>query len=1664
MGLAAGMTLTLGVASAQSPPADFGGTSDAAMTRQSRVHNALRAALDCYRRDDYELAATYLQQAQAGQDDLTPDERVTLKNYQQLNTRALEARREGTKQLRIAEQAIQQHRTQDAIAALKAVMPNQQFLRAAEKQRFQVASEQVMPRGSGAQPSGGSNQAALAQARSKLKQARVMMARGQYDAAQSLALEADRLNVSYVPGEDTPKKVLDDIQRTRSLVQSKDPKILLSAARKALDHGDLDEADRLASEADRQSSFFSSMKMWGDSPEKVHHDVALARTRLAAAQSKSFKSSNTAVAPSGNNTETARQFLKDARRSLQAGNLLQAKQLVEKARALHPELNYWEDTPDKVMADIRQAESRTTSVVKDARTVDPHFLLKQGREMYHAGDLEQARKLAISAKDAPNAHWGLFDFDTPDRLLSDIRKAQVKLDQEQSGKVLTEARQQYERGNLKEAERLAHLSEQLHHGPYSIWELGDRPQKLIAEVDAAKLKQRSNQLPPPPAAVVKTQTPKPMVAKDAPPAPVWPAPVPAATPTPPQVRPAGMEQQATATPPSTSFAPPASFTPPAPATTFEDSKKTRAVALLSESRQLQKDGRLVEARQKALEAQRCGASFGASEDRPELALLAIAALSQKQIESLMQQANEYTASGEVDPVRYQRAEATLNQARQLAVGFGFDTQNIDGRIAWVQQVRAKRGAPVDAAAQSPVVLAQHQEPASSDPAQQQGRSLLEQARRELRAGQTTNARRIAESAFEPRYAVQTEALQLLRSIDAEEYNQRVLAASRSFDTGATAFSRGDYAQAMTVFRNLDPQLLPPEKQAQLREYATMPQLGKVAQAGMKTMTPAEAMEAGRTRVSDLGGSQSPGQDVDFARQVKAMQEVKFQKLRSDGLQAQSEATRRFQAGETDRALDILREYEAGLKNSGLDADKVALLRRPIEARLAQLNLLKHQRDFETQFVKEHDSAVANLSRQALAEQEKKKQMAELMKRYNSLYHEGKYEESEKCALQAKELDPDDAVATAALIAVRTQLASTTYQKNKEMKAKHVEADLNEAENPGPVLNEKNPIYVDAEFAKTSRKRKPLEDVIGVARSNKDREIYRRLDSPVGTLDYKDTPLRQILDDLRGTSAMNIVPDEPALNEAGINLDRPVTMKLDNIALKSALKLLLHQVGLTYVVKDEVLQVTTEAHAHDKLVTKTYPVYDLVIPVSNVAMPDSIDPLHAFAAGNSHNVLLNGTAPWLGSNSLGGGKDVSQGGYTSGALAGGSPGNAKVTTENPKGTMEDVLIKMVTNVIAPQTWDSVGGQGHIEYYPLGGGLIITQTPDIQEQVEELLTALRRLQDQEVAVEIRFISIAESFYERMGVDFNINIRTDNTKYQPQLVSQQFTPFGFINRFSPSNFISGITPAGSLTQDLSIPITNSSFQMAVPPFGQYPAIPGGNGGLSLGLAFLSDVEVSLFMEAAQGDTRTNVMQAPKLTLFNGQTSTLTVADQQFFVVAVTVVQAGGQVVFVPNNTPLPTGGVTLTMNAVISADRRYVRMSVTPVLTNLASANVPLFPITTFITPIFEGGAVGQPIPFTQFLQQPAFDTVSVNTTVNVPDGGTVLLGGLKRLSEGRNEFGPPILSKIPYLDRLFRNTAYGRDTESLLMMITPRIIINEEEELRQVPGALPGATPNPLGVER
>jgi type II secretory pathway component GspD/PulD (secretin) len=410
----------------------------------------------------------------------------------------------------------------------------------------------------------------------------------------------------------------------------------------------------------------------------------------------------------------------------------------------------------------------------------------------------------------------------------------------------------------------------------------------------------------------------------------------------------------------------------------------------------------------------------------------------------------------------------------------------------------------------------------------------------------------------------------------------------------------------------------------------------------------------------------------------------------------------------------------------------------------------------------------------------------------------------------------------------------------------------------------------------------------------------------------------------------------------------------------------------------------------------------------------------------------------------------------------NPLAASASLAGERNTKHEQLIKLITGMVRPYSWDGMGGPGRIEFYDIGSALVVNQVADVIQEVADLLEALRRLQDLAIAVEIRIVSLSEAWYERLGVDFQMNIKTHNTGLEPMLtqidpntnLAGVFAPIPFINDQNFNGATVGLSPAGTFTGDLGVPIRPNTFNRAIPVFGGFPNTPGDNGGIAFGLAFLNDIQVSLFMEAAQGDRRMNIMQAPKLTLFNGQTSTLTVSNLEFFVTNVSVVSVNGQLVFVPQNTPLPglgglqTGGsLSITVQGVVSADRRFVRLNLPVTMAAQTGATVPLFPVTTFITPVFEGGSQGVPIPFTQFLQQPSFTVLNINTTVVCPDGGTVLLGGLRTLSESRNEFGPPFLSKIPYLNRLFKNVGIGRETTHIMIMVTPRIIITAEEEIFQ-----------------
>jgi len=330
-------------------------------------------------------------------------------------------------------------------------------------------------------------------------------------------------------------------------------------------------------------------------------------------------------------------------------------------------------------------------------------------------------------------------------------------------------------------------------------------------------------------------------------------------------------------------------------------------------------------------------------------------------------------------------------------------------------------------------------------------------------------------------------------------------------------------------------------------------------------------------------------------------------------------------------------------------------------------------------------------------------------------------------------------------------------------------------------------------------------------------------------------------------------------------------------------------------------------------------------------------------------------------------------------------------QEPRATTEDRLVQLLLQAVAPASWQRAGGRGTIDYYPLGMALLINQTAEVHQRIATVLATLRKLQDTEIALEIRFLSVSEPLFERIGIDFNVQRNPGDTSV-PQPV---------------------VTKDDILTE-------------------------------SLGLKFLNDAQVRQLLESAQGDRGTNILQAPKITLLNGQAGTVNVTDTQYFLTGLDVVGQGQSVVLQPRNEPFQTG-LRMTARPAVSADRRFVEVFLKVDLTSLESSPVPLMPVAIPVE-----GKEGKTV-FTQFLQQPKLSRLAIEKTVAIPDGSTVLFGGLKKVSEARTDFGPPVLNRIPYLNRLFKNASHERETEQVFVMVTPRIIVNADTAAKSPPAA-------------
>jgi type II secretory pathway component GspD/PulD (secretin) len=220
-----------------------------------------------------------------------------------------------------------------------------------------------------------------------------------------------------------------------------------------------------------------------------------------------------------------------------------------------------------------------------------------------------------------------------------------------------------------------------------------------------------------------------------------------------------------------------------------------------------------------------------------------------------------------------------------------------------------------------------------------------------------------------------------------------------------------------------------------------------------------------------------------------------------------------------------------------------------------------------------------------------------------------------------------------------------------------------------------------------------------------------------------------------------------------------------------------------------------------------------------------------------------------------------------------------------------------------------------------------------------------------------------------------------------------------------------------------------------------------LVTGFTYLDDVQVDLLITATQADQRNVTLTAPRLTLYNCQRSWISVAKVITYISNLVPVTGDNSGAFSPVISQVYEGFV-LDIEACISGDRRYVTMTV------LFGLNQNVKFTSQTITGAAGGGGGtgggGRAANFEGEIQLPELAGTQINTTVTVPDKGTILLGGQRLVNELEVEVGVPLLSKIPFVNRFFTNRITAKSESTLLLLIRPEIIIQQEEEDILVPG--------------
>jgi uncharacterized protein with von Willebrand factor type A (vWA) domain len=230
--------------------------------------------------------------------------------------------------------------------------------------------------------------------------------------------------------------------------------------------------------------------------------------------------------------------------------------------------------------------------------------------------------------------------------------------------------------------------------------------------------------------------------------------------------------------------------------------------------------------------------------------------------------------------------------------------------------------------------------------------------------------------------------------------------------------------------------------------------------------------------------------------------------------------------------------------------------------------------------------------------EKEKQLVD---RFDALIDELRFDEALDVAATLEEIDPTGVTPVVAYVSGELRRNDYLMQVTRAARWQNYFDTLYQVElshvpfpDDPPIVYPAAPVWEEL----TNRRRDRYGAMDLKASGPAEERIESALRDPLrpNGLDFVDVPLEEVVSTLQADYGIPVQIDIPALEAIGLDQTEPITANLHNISLRSALRLMLKNLQLTYIIQDEVLMITTPEEAESQLVVKVYPVADLVLPI------------------------------------------------------------------------------------------------------------------------------------------------------------------------------------------------------------------------------------------------------------------------------------------------------------------------------------------------------------------------------------------------------------------------------------------------------------------------------------